>query len=191
MAALCEYMFRLGAYDSAKLCDPEAALRFAERDDKYEELRLLSRPGTAFSDLAYSDFLLLTCRLDMPLPSLANFLSKYGMNMHIKRGLCHICDFYYRKGVRYGARLSLDEAEEFLNTVNRGREHPYTYQRKLSHKAFVDCIRIECTELARTTNVPIKSFFLYMTTAQQNYNKEQEDKQFHKMAKKSNNLYRL
>ena len=169
IGALCEYMFRLGAHESAKYCDPQVTLEFAERDDGYRDLLLLSRPGNIFSHITYTDFLLLTCRLDIRLTALANFLSMYGMNMFEKKGICHLADFYYRKGVKFGTTITLDYAEELLESVGSGREHPHTYGRKLNHRAFLDCVRVECTTLRKEYGLPTASILSYIVRAQKQY----------------------
>ena len=150
VCALCEYMFRLGALDSAKLCDPAESLAFAEKEDGYQQLSFLS-DGRKLDYVVYIDKLIMLSHYGPRLGSFVRFMRTYGLDMLIKKGICHICDFYYRKGVKYGAKMSLSEAHKFLNDIGKGRTHERNDgSAKLTHMAFMECIKSECNDIGFT-----------------------------------------
>lgn len=146
VCALCEYMFRLGALDSATLCDPSESIAFAQREDGYQELSFLD--GRRLEYPVYIDKLIMLSHSGPRLGSFVRFMRWYGLDMFIKKGICHICDFYYRKGVKYGARMTLAEARNFIESIGKGRTHERNDGSvKLSHIAFIECVKSECNDI--------------------------------------------
>ena len=147
VSSLCEYMFRLGALDSAKLCDPSESTAFAETEDGYQILSFLS-DGRKLDYMVYIDKLIMLSHSGPRLSNFVKFMRTYGMDIAIKKGICHICDYYYRKGVKYGARMSSATAHSFINEIGKGRDHKRADgSRSLSHIAFMECMKSECNDI--------------------------------------------
>lgn len=145
MGSICEYMFRLGVKDAVELFDPVVSMEFAKREDAYDELSLLPSKYGTMSVGVYIDMLYLKSRIDMKLFHLASFLGRYGTDMSIKRGLCYICNFYYRKGVEYGSGIDKRAGLEIYRNVGNGRKHPYLYGGMEKHDGFILCMKSECS----------------------------------------------
>ena len=145
MGSICEYMFRLGVKDAVELFDPVVSMEFAKKEDAYDELALLPSKYGIMSVKVYIDILYIKSRIDMKLSHLASFLGRYGTNMSLKRGLCYICNFYYRKGVEYGASIDKRTGLEIYRSVGNGRKHPYLYGGKEKHDGFILCMKSECS----------------------------------------------
>jgi hypothetical protein len=145
IGAMCEFMFRLGIKDAVELFDPVVSREFANKEDAYDELSLLPAEYGPMSIKVYTDLLFLKSRIDMKLARLSWFLGRYGMDMSIKRGICYICNFYYRKGVEYGSGISKGDGIRIYRNIGNGRKHPYLYEGEATHDNFMLCVKSECS----------------------------------------------
>ncbi|MFA5432709.1 MAG: hypothetical protein WC910_05250 [Bacteroidales bacterium] len=145
IGAMCEFMFRWGVKDAVEMFDPVISMEFAKKEDAYNELSLLPPEYGPMSTKIYTDLLFLKSRMDMKLKYLSYFLGRYGTEMAIKKGICYICNFYYRKGVEFGSGISKGDGIRIYRDVGTGRKHPYLYDGKGTHDNFLLCVKSECS----------------------------------------------
>jgi len=123
LSRVCEYVYRKGVLDGAVFGQPEHVLKIAEREDGYTTLMFLNEEnGIQLSYLHYRDYIVVFCA-QMKAANLRNFLIYQTGYDSLKKAMCIIVDYVYRKGLIDGTLCGVARATKLFNDVGVGSNH--------------------------------------------------------------------
>ena len=122
LGRLCEYVYRKGVADAASSGDNAEIVRIAEREDNYTTYMFLNdENGEKIKERFYMDYLTVYCN-KIKAYELRNFII-YGTNNPMKKSVCTIVDYIYRKGLLDGKDVSRNDGLDFFANVDNGTLH--------------------------------------------------------------------
>ncbi len=141
LANICEFTYRKGVADAASSGDFMFALDIADRADDYTTFRFMhDQYGQNLSLPQYEDYI---CMIS-PNFKANNIkaLLRYGKNSGpLRKSICIMVDFYYRKGLRDGVGVSKTDGVEFLEELKRTMNHNRLDGTRQSKKDWIEEIK--------------------------------------------------
>lgn len=123
LADVCEYVYRKGVADAASSGDTVTAMEMADRDDKFTTFQFINENfGLPLPYEHYKDFLIVFSSHTKS-AELRGFLVYMRGMEKIKRAMCIITDFMYRKGLRDGCTQTKEVAIDYLKSYKARNIH--------------------------------------------------------------------
>lgn len=114
IGSVCEYVYRKGVADAATCGDTFTIMEMANRDDHYTTLQFLTENfGRPLSYEHYKDFLVLFSS-KIRSNELRGFLTFMRGATSLKKAICTVADYMYRRGLREGSGKSRESAMDYF-----------------------------------------------------------------------------
>lgn len=123
LARVCEYSYRKGVSDAASCGDFLYVLEVANREDNYTTFRFLNDEYGVYLPLEqYHDYVCIFSSY-VKAEHLRAFM-RFGKNVkELKKSICILVDYCYRKGMVDGTELTKEKGKNYLHELKKKMNH--------------------------------------------------------------------